>query len=186
MEEALAGGVTILQLREKEADEHLIRDQIREILPLCRRYGVPLILDDYAELAAQTGCDGVHIGQDDMPAGKARRILGPDKIIGVTAKTVAQACAAQAAGADYLGSGAMFATGTKPQARPMTMAQLREITQSVNIPVAAIGGIGIENVSRLTGTGIAGIAVSEALFAAEDIRGAAAALKKAVMKLQSS
>ena len=182
-EEALAGGVTILQLREKEADEALLRNEIAILRAVCRRYDVPLILDDYVELAAETGCDGVHLGQSDMPAAEARKILGPDKIIGVTAKTVEQARKAQADGADYLGSGAMFSTLTKPEAKPMTPEQLRAIVQSVDIPIVAIGGIGIGNISQLAGTGIAGAAVSEAVFDTEDICGAAEALKEAVLKL---
>ena len=182
-EKALQGGVSMLQLREKEADETLLREEIAALLPLCRRYGVPLILDDHVELAAETDCDGAHVGQNDMPAALARRILGPDKILGVTAKTPEQARRAQADGADYLGSGAMFVTSTKPEAVPMTPEMLREIVCSVSIPVVAIGGIGIENMRALRGIGIAGAAVSEAVFAAADIRTAAMALKAEALKL---
>ena len=182
-EKALQGGVSMLQLREKEADETLLREEIAALLPLCRRYGVPLILDDHVALAAETGCDGVHVGQSDMPAAQARRILGPDKILGVTAKTPEQARRAQADGADYLGSGAMFATSTKPEAVSMTPEMLREIVCSVSIPVVAIGGIGIKNLRHLRGAGIAGAAVSEAVFAAPDIRAAAMALKAEALKL---
>ena len=182
-EMALAGGVTMLQLREKQLDRQTLRQEILALQPLCRQYGVPLILDDDVMLALETGCNGVHVGQNDMPASEARRLLGPGRILGVTAKTPAQARAAEEAGADYLGSGAMFTTSTKPEARPMTPAQLREITHSVQIPVVAIGGIGIGNILQLQGTGIAGAAVSEGIFAAEDIRAAAAHLKEAALKL---
>ena len=178
VEKALQGGVTILQIREKVLDEDALRREIRQILPICRRYGVPLILDDHVELAVETGCDGVHIGQNDMPATGARAILGSDRILGVTAKTVEQAMAAEKAGADYLGSGAMFPTGTKSGALPMSRRLLREITASVHIPVVAIGGISVTNAALLRGTGIAGIAVSEGIFEAEDIREAAAALRR--------
>ena len=182
-EKALQGGATMLQLREKKADEALLREEIAALLPLCRRYGVPLILDDHVELAAETGCDGAHVGQNDMPAAQARRILGPDKILGVTAKTPEQARRAQADGADYLGSGAMFATSTKPEAVSMTPEMLREIVCSVSIPVVAIGGISIGNLRDLRDIGIAGAAVSEAVFAAPDIRTAAMALKAEAWKL---
>ena len=179
VEKALKGGATIIQLREKELDEDALRLEIPPLLALCRKYGVPFILDDHVELALELGCDGVHVGQNDMPAGKARRILGAGRILGVTAKTVSQARAAEDAGADYLGSGAMFITSTKPEALPMSPETLSEITHSVDIPVVAIGGITLENLPSLKGLGVSGFAVSEALFDSDDIQSAAAALKKA-------
>ena len=190
VEKALEGGVTLVQLREKELPEADVQKEAEELLELCHRYGVKLILDDDVELAAKVGADGVHIGQSDMELAHAREILGPDKIIGVTAKTVEQAKAAEAGGADYLGSGAIFGTSTKKDARPMTMELLRsicasvqipvvaiamkhelleEICHSVKIPVVAIGGITAENVLQLKGRGIAGVAVVSGIFACEDI-----------------
>lgn len=181
--QALEGGATIVQLREKELDREEFRKEAAEILQLCRKYGVPLIIDDDAELAAETGADGVHIGQDDMGATEARRILGGDKIIGVTAKTVEQAEKALADGADYLGSGAMFATSTKPLAKSITFDQLKEITGSVSIPVVAIGGITGENIMQLKGLGIAGAAVSAGIFGSADIKKSTAKLRSLVEKI---
>lgn len=181
--QALEGGATIVQLREKELDREEFRKEALEILQLCRKYGVPLIIDDDAELAAETGADGVHIGQDDMGATEARRILGGDKIIGVTAKTVEQAEKALADGADYLGSGAMFATSTKPLAKSITFDQLKEITGSVSIPVVAIGGITGENIMQLKGLGIAGAAVSAGIFGSADIKKSTAKLRSLVEKI---
>ena len=178
VEEALKGGVTIVQLREKHLDEGDLRGEALLLQRLCARFHVPLILDDNVRLAMELGCDGVHVGQSDMPAGEARRMLGPGKILGVTAKTVEQAQAAEAAGADYLGSGAMFTTSTKPEALPMSGKQLRAIAGSVDIPVAAIGGIDITNASQLEGCGIAGIAVSGGIFGQPDIRQAALMLRE--------
>ena len=176
--EALKGGVTIVQLREKLLDEGDLRSEALLLQRLCARFHVPLILDDNVRLAVELGCDGVHVGQSDMPAGEARRMIGPGKILGVTAKTVEQAKAAEAAGADYLGSGAMFITSTKPEALPMSGELLRAIAGSVDIPVAAIGGIDITNASQLEGCGIAGIAVSGGIFGKPDIRQAALMLRE--------
>ena len=159
VEKALEGGATLVQLREKELPEADVQKEAEELLELCHRYGVKLILDDDVELAAKVGADGVHIGQSDMELAHAREILGPDKIIGVTAKTVEQAKAAEAGGADYLGSGAI----------PMKHELLEEICHSVKIPVVAIGGITAENVLQLKGRGIAGVAVVSGIFACEDI-----------------
>ena len=178
VEEALKGGVTIVQLREKHLDEGDLRGEALLLQRLCARFHVPLILDDNVRLAVELGCDGVHVGQSDMTAGEARCMLGPGRILGVTAKTVEQAKAAEAAGADYLGSGAMFITSTKPEALPMSGELLRAITGSVDIPVAAIGGIDITNASQLEGCGIAGIAVSGGIFGQPDIRQAAVRLRE--------
>ena len=170
VEKALEGGATLVQLREKELPEADVQKEAEELLELCHRYGVKLILDDDVELAAKVGADGVHIGQSDMELAHAREILGPDKIIGVTAKTVEQAKAAEAGGADYLGSGAVFGSTTKKDAIPMKHELLEEICQSVKIPVVAIGGITAENVLQLKGRGIAGVAVVSGIFACEDIK----------------
>ena len=151
VEKALEGGATLVQLREKELPEADVQKEAEELLELCHRYGVKLILDDDVELA------------------HAREILGPDKIIGVTAKTVEQAKAAEAGGADYLGSGAVFGSTTKKDAIPMKHELLEEICHSVKIPVVAIGGITAENVLQLKGRGIAGVAVVSGIFACEDI-----------------
>ena len=170
VEKALEGGATLVQLREKELPEADVQKEAEELLELCHRYGVKLILDDDVELAAKVDADGVHIGQSDMELAHAREILGPDKIIGVTAKTVEQAKAAEAGGADYLGSGAVFGSTTKKDAIPMKHELLEEICQSVKIPVVAIGGITAENVLQLKGRGIAGVAVVSGIFACEDIK----------------
>ena len=173
VEKALKGGVTLLQLREKNMDFDAFVKSAYEIKAVCRKYNVPLIINDSIEVAKAVDADGVHLGQSDMPASKARAILGKDKIIGVTAKTVEQAQKAQSDGADYLGSGAIFGTTTKGNAIKMDMETLKSITAAVNIPVAAIGGITGENILSLAGTGIAGAAVVSGIFAAEDIESAA-------------
>ena len=183
VEQALAGGVTMLQLREKQLRGDDLRKAALRIQAICRRYQVPFILDDDVTLARELDCDGVHVGQNDMPAAEARHILGPGKILGVTAKTVEQAKKAEADGADYLGSGAIFVTSTKADALPMSPETLRTIVQSVKIPVAAIGGIHYENLDALRGTGIAGVAVAGGIFNEPDIRGAAQRLREKVMTL---
>ena len=177
IEDALKGGVTLLQLREKNMGEEDLLKEALEVQKICKKYRVPLIINDDVELAKKVNADGVHVGQSDLDAGTARTILGPDKIIGVTAKTVEQARAAQRAGADYLGSGAIFGTGTKPDAKPMTMELLREIVNAVDIPVVAIGGIDSSNAYKLAKTGIAGIAVVNGIFGKSDCCAAARELK---------
>jgi len=144
VEKALKGGVTLVQLREKELSEPEFEAEGRSLLELCHRYRVPLIINDNVELAERIGADGVHVGQSDMELTRAREILGTVKIIGVTAKTIEQAQAAEKAGADYLGSGAVFGSSTKTDAKPMELTLLQEICQSVTIPVVAIGGINHE------------------------------------------
>jgi len=169
VEQALIGGATMVQLREKEMDEASFLHEALQMAKLCHRYGVPLLINDNVEIARRSGADGVHVGQDDMEAASVRSLLGPDMIVGVTAKTVEQALRAQDAGADYLGSGAVFGSATKRNAKPMTMEQLRDICDAVSIPVVAIGGINRNNLPELTGTGIAGVAVVSGIFAAGDI-----------------
>ena len=169
VEEALTGGATLVQLREKEMDEAAFLAEAIEMAKLCHRHNVPLLINDNVDIALKSGADGVHVGQSDMEAAAVRRKLGRDMIIGVTAKTVEQALRAQDAGADYLGSGAVFGTTTKTDAKPMTTELLTSITHSVSIPVVAIGGINRGNILRLRGTGISGAAIVSGIFAAKNI-----------------
>lgn len=178
VEKALKGGVTFVQLREKALDEQAFLEEAKEIQKLCAQYHVPFVINDNVEIAAQIGADGVHVGQSDMEAGDVREKLGPDRIIGVSAQTVEQAVRAQERGADYLGVGAVFPTGSKADAVEVSHETVRAIMEAVDIPVIAIGGITKDNVSELSGTGICGIAVISAIFAQEDIEGAARVLKE--------
>ena len=182
VEEALRGGVTMVQLREKNLPEQEFLEEALEIKELCRKYHVPLIINDNVEIARRCGADGVHTGQGDMEVSAVRAILGKDKIIGVSAKTVEQAVYAWKHGADYLGTGAVFPTGTKADATGISREQLQAVGEAVPLPVAAIGGITKENLPGLSGTGISGIAVVSALFARPDIRLAAEELKAAVRR----
>lgn len=169
VEEALKGGVTLVQLREKELDPDAFLEEAVRMKAVCRRYGVPLIINDNVEVALKSGADGVHVGQDDMQAKDVRAMIGDTMILGVTAKTVEQAKAAERAGADYLGSGAVFGSTTKTNARPLSRDALREICNAVSIPVVAIGGINRENILELHDTDIRGVAVVSGIFAARDI-----------------
>lgn len=178
IKKALEGGITLLQLREKDLPEEEFLKEAIEVKKLCVSYHVPLIINDNVKVALKSRADGVHVGATDMDIGKAREILGDDKIIGASARTVEQAKAAQAAGADYLGCGAVFPTKTKGNAKPLSYEILKEICTAVEIPVVAIGGITIENAKELKGSGAAGIAVVSGIFAQEDIREAARELKK--------
>ena len=180
VEEALRGGATMVQIREKELDEADFEDEAREIQKLCRKYQVPMIINDNVALAKRVNADGVHIGQSDMEMKNARKLLGEDKIIGVTAKTIEQAKAAEAAGADYLGSGAVFGSSTKLDAKPMEHALFQEICESVAIPVVAIGGITADNVMQLKGRGMAGVAVVSGIFACKDIEAGTRRLRELV------
>lgn len=181
--EALEGGATFVQLREKELDAALIEAEAGELKALCREFGVPFVLDDDVELAAHVGADGVHVGQEDMEAGRVRALLGDDAIVGVSAETVEEAVLAEKNGADYLGVGAVFPTGSKDDAVSVSLDTLKQICGAVSIPVIAIGGITRDNVAELRGTGIAGIAVISAIFAQPDIRRAAEALKENVRQI---
>lgn len=169
VEAALKGGATFVQLREKNLADSSVLAEAREISALCKQYRVPFILNDNVALAAQCGADGVHLGQEDMDPAQARRILGPDAIIGVSAHNVAEAKAAVAAGADYLGCGAMFATTTKTNVTALPKETLRAICAAVGVPVVAIGGISKQNLLSLAHCGEAGVALVSAIFAAEDI-----------------
>lgn len=178
VEEALDGGATFLQLREKNLDDAHFLEEARELQALCRERGVPFIVNDNVDVALAMGADGIHVGQHDMEAGDVRRLLGPDRILGVSAQTVEQALLAQERGADYLGVGAVFPTGSKDDADDASFEELRAICEAVTIPVVAIGGISLSNVKKLAGSGICGIAVISAIFAQKDIRLAAEQLRK--------
>lgn len=181
--DALEGGATFIQLREKELETEAFLEEAREIKALCKKYQVPFVINDSVEIALAVDADGVHVGHSDMEAGDVRRRLGEDKIIGVSAQTVEQALLAQEHGADYLGVGAVFPTGSKSDAIEVDMETVKAICGAVNIPVIAIGGIGAGNVMELAGSGICGIAVISALFAQQDIKEAARELKELTEKM---
>lgn len=170
VEQALLGGATCVQLREKSTDRGEFIALATELRQLCSRFDVPLIINDDLQVALEVRADGIHVGQEDISPEEIRKLAGRELIVGVTAKTVDQARRAQAQGADYLGSGAVFGSATKPTAKPMSMEQLKRICQSVTIPVVAIGGICLENVDGLAGSGVRGAAVVSGIFAARDIR----------------
>ena len=170
---AIDGGAGIVQLREKHLDHDAFLKEAQRFVALCREKGVISIINDAVDISAAVGADGVHVGQSDLAAGRAREVLGPDKLIGVSAHSVEEALAAQAAGADYLGVGAAFVTGTKADAAPISRDTIRAITAAVDIPVVAIGGISRDNITELAGCGLDGVAVVSALFAQKDVKAAA-------------
>ena len=178
IEAAVRGGARMVQLREKRIDPGAFLEEAGRFVRLCRRLGALSIINDSVEAALKAGADGVHIGQEDLEAGCVRRILGPDKIVGVSAHSVEEALRAQAAGASYLGVGAAFATGSKPDAKPISRETIRAVTAAVEIPVVAIGGIGRGNILELKGCGLDGVAVVSALFARPDVKAAAAELRR--------
>lgn len=183
VEKALKGGATYIQLREKTLDDATFLQEAIEIQALCKSYNVPFVVNDNVDIAIQMNADGVHVGQSDMEALDVRAKLGKDKIIGVSAQTVEQALLAQAHGADYLGVGAVFPTGSKDDADDVSHETLKEICDAVDIPVVAIGGITINNVQELKGTGIAGVAVISAIFGQKDITEATKNLKSATIDI---
>ena len=183
VEAAIKGGATFVQLREKKLDEEHFLEEAKEIKELCRRYHVPFVINDNVDIALAMDADGVHVGQSDMEAGSVREKLGSDKIIGVSAQTVEQAVLAQQRGADYLGVGAVFPTGSKDDAVEVSHDTLHAICEAVDIPVIAIGGISAENVKELAGSGICGIAVISAIFAQPDIEAATKELKEQTTKM---
>ena len=183
VEEALKGGATFIQLREKDLTEEEFLEEAKKIQQLCKKYRVPFIINDNVKLAKEIDADGVHVGQSDMEALDVRAQLGEDKIIGVSARTVEQALLAEKHGADYLGVGAVFQTGTKTDAREVEHSVLKEICTKVDIPVVAIGGITQDNVKELSGSGINGVAVISAIFAQKDIETATAKLKSCVEQI---
>ena len=176
--ESLDGGVTMLQLREKTLEEGAFLEEARALQALCRERHVPFIVNDNVDIARAMGADGVHVGQSDMEALDVRAKLGPDKIIGVSAHSVEEALLAEKHGADYLGVGAMFPTGSKADVQELPYETLKDICAAVSIPVVAIGGISGENVGKLAGSGICGVAVVSAIYAKEDPKAAAAGLRK--------
>ena len=179
VKESLDGGVTFVQLREKELDDETFLKEAKELQSLCGEYHVPFVINDNVDIAMKINADGVHVGQSDMEAGDVRSKLGPDKIIGVSAATVEQAVLAEKRGADYLGVGAVFPTGSKDDAVDVSHETLREICEAVSIPVIAIGGISQKNIHELSGSGICGVAVISAIYAADDIKKAAQELRTA-------
>ena len=184
VEQALKGGVTLVQLREKGVGAEQFLQEARQIQQLCHRFGVPLIINDSIEVALAVDADGVHLGQDDANAAQARQLLGKDKIIGISAHNVQEALQAVQDGADYLGSGAVFGSGTKTNVSTLPMQTLREICSAVPIPVVAIGGITEQNLQRLSGSGISGAAVVSAIFAQENIEEAAIRLRGLLSQMQ--
>ena len=180
IEDALKGGATIIQLREKKMDEDSFVEEAIVVRDLCHKYNVPLIINDNVEVALKSGADGVHVGIEDAPVAEIRRQVPADFIIGATCKTVEQAKAAESAGADYMGVGAVFPSPTKTNAIRITNERLREIISSVSIPAVAIGGISHDNVLEIRGSGVSGVAVVSAIFGAADIERAAAELKEKV------
>lgn len=180
---ALEGGATFVQIREKNLDEKDFENEARELKSLCKKFNVPFVVNDNVLLAKKIDADGVHVGQDDINAGKAREILGPEKIIGVSAQTVEEAVLAQEQGADYLGVGAVFPTGSKDDAVEVPFETLKAICSAVKIPVVAIGGISEKNVHLLKKSGIAGISVISAIFGQKDIKSAAENLKKLTLEI---
>lgn len=168
VETLLKAGVTCVQLREKEAEDAFILQEAQELKALCHRYGVPFLVNDRPDLAQAVGADGVHVGQEDTGLTEARNLLGLNALLGGSAHTVEEALAAQAAGADYLGCGAVFGSGTKHNVSQMPLETLTAICRAVDIPVVAIGGVSLDNLPLLADTGIAGVAVISGLFAADD------------------
>ncbi len=183
VKESLDGGVTFVQLREKDLKYEKFLSEANYIKRICHDYHVPFVVNDNIDIARVVDADGVHVGQSDMEVSEVRKLLGPDKIIGVSAQTVEQAIAAWKAGATYLGVGAVFPTGSKDDADDVSLETLKEICAAVPIPVVAIGGISLKNVKELTGTGIDGIAVISAIYAQEDICQASKDLKEAVAEV---
>ena len=166
--EVLTHGATFLQVREKDLEEAAFAREARELQDLCARQKVPFVVNDSVEIAMEIDADGVHVGQSDIRGRDIRAMIGPDKILGISAGTVEEARAAEAAGADYIGVGAEFGTSTKKNARNLSVPILRTISQAVSIPVVAIGGINRDNILQLAGSGVDGVAVVSAIFAAQD------------------
>lgn len=175
---AIEGGVTLVQLREKTASSRAFFDIARAVKKVTDSFDIPLIVNDRVDIALAVGAAGVHVGQEDIPAAEVRRLVGPGAILGVSASTVEKALAAERDGADYLGVGAMFATGTKADAEVTSIAELSAIRDAVKIPVVAIGGIHENNMDVFAGTGIDGVAIVSAILCRDDVRQAAADLRR--------
>ncbi len=178
VEKALKGGITCLQLREKELDDATFLEEALAIKALCRNYRVPFFINDNVQVALNCQADGIHVGQGDMDAAEVRRLIGEDMLLGVSVQTVEQALEAEKKGADCLGVGAVFSTSTKLDADEVSRETLTEICQAVQIPVVAIGGITAENMMQLKGTGIDGVALVSAIFSVSDIEETCKDLKK--------
>lgn len=185
VEQALLGGCTVVQLREKHCSSRAFYELALRVKALTRRFQVPLIINDRVDVALAADADGVHVGQDDLPAREVRRLLGPDKLLGVSAHDLMEARQAQKDGADYLGVGAMYATATKQDARPTTPEELRRIREAVDLPIVVIGGINRSTVEDFRGTGIDGLAVVSAVVAQPDPAGAARELLRLFRETQS-
>lgn len=181
--EAVASGATFVQLREKRATTDELVEIAQRLMPICHEAGVPFVIDDDVEAARRAGADGVHVGQSDTACAAARELLGEDAIIGVSAQTACEARAAEAAGADYLGVGALIPTPTKPDAADVTAGELRRICEAVDIPVVGIGGLNARTLDVLAGTGVAGAAVVSAIFAVDDIPAACHGLTQALERV---
>lgn len=186
VEAVLRGGATFLQLREKELDREAILAEAEELRAIAGRYHVPFVINDSVEIALACDADGVHVGQKDLMGRDVRALIGPDKILGITANTVELAVAAEKAGADYIGAGAVFGTTTKQNAKNLSLDTLKAICQAVSIPVVAIGGVNAHNLPRLAGTGAAGAAVVSALFAQPDPAAAARTLRALAERMVSA
>ena len=167
VKEVLKNGATFLQIREKDLEEADFETEAKKLQDICREYHVPYVVNDNVEIAIKIGADGVHVGQSDIKGRDIRALIGLDKILGISAGTVEEATAAEQAGADYIGVGAVFGTSTKKNARNMSIDKLKEIVEAVDIPVVAIGGINASNISELAGSKVDGVAVVSAIFAAE-------------------
>lgn len=181
-EQAIAGGATCIQLREKELDKESFLQEAETLKALCESYKIPFIVNDDVDIAVRCEADGVHIGQHDMEAARVRELIGQDMILGVSAQTVEQALKAERDGADYLGVGSVFSTGTKADADDVSLSELKAICEAVAIPVVAIGGISLDNIVELKGTGIDGVAVVSAIYAAKDPEAAAKKLLESVKR----
>ena len=183
VEQALKGGATFMQLREKNLEKEQFLAEAVELKQICKQYNVPFVINDNVDIAVAINADGIHVGQHDMEAGDVRAKLGDDKIIGVSVQTVEQAVLAERRGADYLGVGAVFPTDTKGDADKVAYEMLSDICRAVRIPVIAIGGIDIDNINKLASSGICGVAVVSAIFARKDIVAATKQLKRVATKI---
>ena len=168
IEEGIKGGVTVVQIREKTADTLDFFNLALKVKEITKKYNVPLIINDRVDVALAIDAEGVHVGQSDMPCEVTRKLVGPDKIVGVSAATIDEAKKAEKDGADYIGTGAVFPTATKDDAPKITKKDLKEIVDSINIPVVAIGGITLDNAHELIDTGIAGLSVVSAIMSSDD------------------
>ena len=183
IEAAVRGGAGVVQLREKDMEPAAFLEEAKRFVALCRRLGAVSIINDSVEIALEAGADGVHVGQSDLEAGRARALLGPEKILGVSAHSRSEARRALEAGADYLGCGAAFATGTKNDAAPISRETIRAVTAAVDIPVVAIGGVNRENILELKGLGLSGVAVVSGIFGRPDAEAAARELLELAKRL---